>query len=102
MAKIKNYAMLIDGVWVQASNGKSFDSTNPTTGKVWARVPEATEDDVDRAVKAAHRALYDGPWGKMTATERGHRLHRLADLLHSESEQLGRIESLDTGKMLKI
>ncbi len=101
MAKIKNYAMLIDGVWVQASNGKSFDSINPTTGKVWARVPEATEDDVDRAVKAAHRALYDGPWGKMTATERGHCLHRLAELLHSESEQLGRIESLDTGKMLK-
>lgn len=101
MAKIKNYAMLIDGAWVQASNGASFDSINPTTGRVWARIPEATEDDVDRAVRAAHQALNNGLWGKMTATERGQCLHRLANLLQSDSERLGQVETVDTGKMLK-
>ena len=50
MAAIKTYQMLIDGAWVDASDGGLFDSSNPTTGEVWARVPEATEADVDRAI----------------------------------------------------
>jgi len=101
MTKLKQYKMLIDGQWVGASDGKMFDSLNPTTGQVWARVPEATAEDVDRAVRAADRAFNEGPWSRMSATERGHCLRRLADLLADRSEDLGATETTDTGKMLK-
>ena len=93
--------MLIGGEWADASDGGTFDSVNPATGQVWSRVPEATEADVDRAVRAAHGAFLTGPWAKMTPTERGRHLRRLADLLADKSEELGRTETIDTGKMLK-
>jgi len=101
MTDLQTYRMLIDGAWVEASDGGSFESMNPTTGAVWARVPEATAKDVDRAVRAADRAFTEGPWARMTATERGHCLRRLGDLLAETSEELGRTEAIDTGKMLK-
>lgn len=101
MADIQEYQMLIDGAWVSSSDGNTFESVNPATGQVWSRIPEATEYDVDMAVRAADRAFNEGPWPKMTPTERGHCLRRLADILVEESEYLGRIESIDTGKMLK-
>ncbi|MEO0922847.1 MAG: aldehyde dehydrogenase, partial [Pseudomonadota bacterium] len=100
-AEITTYKMLIGGEWVDASDGSTFESTNPATGAVWSRVPEATEADVDRAVRAAHEAFSTGPWSKMTPTERGKYLRRLGDLLAEKSEELGRIETIDTGKMLK-
>ncbi|MBT6121935.1 MAG: aldehyde dehydrogenase [Candidatus Puniceispirillum sp.] len=101
MADIVDYKMLVDGDWIGASDGKTFDSINPSTGQVWARAPEATVADVDMAVRAADRAFNDGPWTKMSPTERGHCLRRLAELLVDQSEQLGHTEALDTGKMLK-
>ncbi len=101
MPDVQSYQMLIDGDWVDASDGRTFDSINPATGKIWACVPEATADDVDRAVRAADRAFNDGPWAAMSPTQRGHCLRRLADLLAEKSEDLGRTESIDTGKMLK-
>ncbi|MCB2128741.1 MAG: aldehyde dehydrogenase [Rhodobacteraceae bacterium] len=101
MGDVKSYRMLIDGEWVAASDGKTFDSVNPSTGKVWSRVPEATAEDVDRAVRAAERAFTSGPWAGMAPTERGRCLRKLGDLLAERSEALGRTESIDTGKMLK-
>ena len=101
MADIKTYNMLIDGEWVNASNGQSFACENPSNGEVWCHVPEATEKDVDRAVQAAHRAFKQGPWASMLPTQRGQCLRKLAELLAENSEKLGRIESIDTGKMLK-
>jgi acyl-CoA reductase-like NAD-dependent aldehyde dehydrogenase len=101
MADIKSYKMLIDGEWVKASDGGTFDSVNPATGQVWSNVPEATAEDVDRAVRAADAAFKTGPWSKMTPTQRGKCLRRLAELLADKSESLGRTESIDTGKMLK-
>ena len=101
MANVKSYQMLIDGKWVNASNGAMFESINPTNGQVWSKAPEATETDVDDAVNAAHRAFSTGPWSKMTPTERGKCLRKLGDLLAEKSEPLGRTESVDTGKMLK-
>ena len=100
MTDIQSFDMLIDGEWVQASNGQTFESTNPATNAVWATVPEATEADVNRAVAAAKAAL-EGEWGTMTPTARGKCLHRLGDLLAANSEELGRIETQDTGKMFK-
>ncbi|MEM7562566.1 MAG: aldehyde dehydrogenase family protein, partial [Pseudomonadota bacterium] len=101
MNDIQKFQMLIDGVWVDGSDGGTFDSVNPTTGEVWARVAAATADDVDRAVRAADRALNEGPWSSMMPTERGHCLRRLADLVAEQSEALGEIETIDTGKMFK-
>ncbi len=101
MTDTQDFKMLIDGEWTAASDGAVFESVNPSTCKVWSRVPEATEADVDRAVRAAHDAFLKGPWSKMTATERGKILRKLGDLLAEKSEQLGRTESIDTGKMLK-
>ncbi len=98
---IKDYRMLIDGDWVGASDGGCFDSINPTTGKVWARVPEATAQDVDRAVRAAHRAFSSGPWAAITPSARGKCLRRLGDLLAERSENLGLVETTDTGKLLR-
>ncbi|WP_135506180.1 aldehyde dehydrogenase [Roseovarius aestuariivivens] len=95
------YAMLIDGDWVQASDGVFFGSANPATGEIWAEVPEATAEDVDRAVRAAHRTCYEGPWAAMTPSQRGQCLRRLGDLLSERSEHLGEIETRDSGKMFK-
>lgn len=101
MNKIQSFKMLIDGEWVGASNGKMFESRNPATGTIWSKVPEATYEDVDRAVEAAHVAFASGPWSKMLPSQRGACLRKLAELLVEKSEHLGRIESIDTGKMLK-
>ena len=101
MGDIKNYQMLINGDWVDASDGGVFDSVNPSTDNVWSRVPEATEADVNRAVSSAYNAFSGGPWSKFTPTERGKCLRKLGDLLSDHSENLGRIETIDTGKMLK-
>ena len=97
---LEPYSMLIDGDWVQAADQSTFKSRNPATGEVWATIPEATEADVDRAVRAADAAL-TGEWGGMTPTARGKCLRRLGDLLAAHSEHLGRIETRDTGKMFK-
>jgi (Z)-2-((N-methylformamido)methylene)-5-hydroxybutyrolactone dehydrogenase len=101
MSGLKRYRMLIGGDWVDAEDGRSFSSINPSTGEAWCEVPEATAGDVDRAVRAAHRAFSEGPWARMLPTERGRLLRRLGDLLAAKSEELGRIETIDTGKMLK-
>ncbi len=101
MTDLTRYQMLIDGDWVDAEDGGTFESANPATGEAWAVIPEATANDVDRAVRAAHRAFSEGPWASATPTERGRSLRRLADLLADKSEQLGRTETIDTGKMLK-
>ena len=97
---VETYQMLIDGTWCDAGSGATFGSIDPATGETWASFPEATAEDVDRAVRAADRAL-NGEWGQMTPTARGKALHRLADLLAANSEKIGRIETRDTGKMFK-
>ncbi len=99
MEDLHAYKMLIDGEWQNASDGARFTSINPANGEIWATVPEATADDVDRAVQAANRAMTTGPWASMTPTSRGKCLAKLADLMAQASEDLGRIETRDTGKM---
>jgi len=101
MAELKKYQMYINGEWLAAQSGKTFESINPSDGKPWAVIPEADEADVDVAVKAAHRAFTEGPWSTMTATERGKLIHRLGDVLAEHSESLGHCETVDTGKLFK-
>ena len=95
------YKMFINGIWQDASDGKRFDSINPATEQPWCSIPESTEDDINMAVESAHAAFTSGSWARLTPTERGKYLRRLAELLDEKSEHLGRIETIDTGKMLK-
>ena len=96
---LTTYLMYIDGEFCEASDGGRFESVNPATGLVWASAPAATEADVDRAVRAAHRALNEGDWPAMSATQRGKLLFRLADLLEEHAEMLGSVETSDSGKL---
>ncbi len=93
--------MYIDGQWCNSSDGRRLDSVNPATGAVWATFPAATADDVDRAVRAAHHAMFHGPWSMLTATERGRVLRRLGERLAEEADTIGRVETTDTGKLLR-
>ena len=101
MTDLKKYQMYIDGQWGNSESEKTFESFNPATEEPWAIIPEAGANEVDLAVKAAHRAFTEGPWANMTATERGKLLGRLAEVLAEHSESLGRAETTDTGKLLK-
>ena len=94
--------LLIDNRWVPSESGKTFATINPSTGEEICQVAEADAPDVDKAVQAARRAFDQGPWRKMRASERGRLLHRLADLIEQNAEQLARLETLDNGKPLSI
>jgi acyl-CoA reductase-like NAD-dependent aldehyde dehydrogenase len=101
MSDLVHYQMFINGRWQDASDGKRFNSINPATEQTWCSIPESTENDINMAVETAHTAFSTGPWSRLTPTERGKYLRRLADLLDKKSEHLGQIETIDTGKMLK-
>src|SRR4029453_3753871 len=94
--------MLIDGAWVEAASGKTFPVYDPATEEVVAHVAEGDAPDVERAVLAARRAFDTGPWWKVTPSERGRMLWRLADLLEAHLEEFAQLEALDNGKPLKI
>ncbi len=94
--------MLINGQWVEAASGKTFPSYNPATGEVLARVAEGDREDIDRAVSAARTAFESGPWQKMTASERGRLIWKIADLIDDNREELAELEMLDNGKPFKI
>jgi phenylacetaldehyde dehydrogenase len=94
--------LLIDGRWVAASTGKTFDSIDPATGEVLARVAEGDKTDIDLAVKAARRAFESGPWAKMSASERGRIIWKIADLLEQHTEEFAELETLDNGKPISV
>jgi aldehyde dehydrogenase (NAD+) len=96
--KIRQTKMLIDGRWVNSASGKTFPTMNPATGEVITDVAEGDKTDIDRAVKAARKAFEQGPWRKMSARERGRLLHKLADLIEKNAEELAMLETLDNGK----
>ena len=99
--EVREYKMLIGGEWVDARSGKTFESINPYTGRAWATAPEADEDDVDRAVRAAREAFDEGPWGKMTGTQRARLMRRFADLLAQNADEIAAVESTDNGKLIR-
>ncbi|MDA0996681.1 MAG: aldehyde dehydrogenase [Proteobacteria bacterium] len=97
---MQKYKMLIGGEWVDAASGKHFESMNPYTGKAWALIPEGGAEDIDRAVKAAKAAFESGQWSKMTATQRGHLLRKLGDLIAENADALAATEVRDNGKLI--
>ncbi|WP_159876467.1 aldehyde dehydrogenase [Aquitalea denitrificans] len=96
---LRRFQQYIDGVFEDGDT--RFDSINPANGTAWASMPAASADDVDRAVKAAHRAFLDPAWAGLTASQRGKLLYKLADLVAQHADQLAELETADTGKIIR-
>lgn len=90
--------LFIDGQWIPAINGKTFDVVDPATGIVFDRVAEGEAVDIDRAVAAARKAFDSGPWASMSPAERGRLVWRLGDLLEAHADEFAELEALDNGK----
>lgn len=93
--------MLIGGQWVEAASGKTFETFNPATGRVLAQVAEGDAEDINRAVAAARKAFESGPWPKMTPSQRGRLLWRVAELIEAHADELAMLETLDNGKPIR-
>ena len=100
MSNLKRYKMFIDGDWVESKGKKTFKTLNPENNEPWAEVPEANKNDVDIAVKAAQKAFV-GSWSKLFPRDRAKYLKEIANQLRENSEHLGKIETIDTGKLFK-
>lgn len=101
IAQGEAFMQVVDGQKVDALSGRRIDVVCPSDGQVFASIPAAGEADVDRAVKAAHRAFYEEPWAKMPAVERGRCLTRLFHLVEKHGDELAALESRDTGKPIR-
>ncbi|HKF36640.1 MAG TPA: aldehyde dehydrogenase family protein [Ktedonobacteraceae bacterium] len=93
--------MLVDGQWVESASGKTFDTINPSSCQVLAKVAEGDAEDINRAVAAARKAFESGPWPKLTPSQRGQLLWKVADLIEQHAEELAQLETLDNGKPIK-
>ncbi len=96
---MQSYQHYINGEWVEPASGEWFDTENPYTGEVWARIARGNAEDADRAVKAA-KAAFEGEWSELTATARGKLLVKLADIIEREAARLGELEVRDNGKLI--
>src|SRR6266496_716726 len=94
--------LFINGQWTDAASGRTFETPNPATGETLARVAEGDAEDIDRAVRAARSAFDDGPWSKMTPSERGRLIWRIGDLILEHLDELAQLESLDNGKPFAV
>lgn len=99
--KLKDqYDLFIGGKWVKPTSKKYFDTINPATEEVIAKVADANDKDVDKAVKAARKA-YTEVWSKLSASERGKYIYRIARLIQERSREFSVIESMDGGKVIR-
>ena len=100
MSKIQNFKMYINGEWVESSSGKKIQTLNPENNEVWATVPEANEEDVDKAVQSAQNA-FENSWSILHPRDRAKYLRLIADQLRENAEHLGKVETIDTGKIYR-
>ena len=100
MTKIQDFKMYINGEWVDSSSGKKIETLNPENNEVWATVPEANEKDVNKAVQSAQKA-FENNWSSLHPRERAKYLRLIADQLRANAEHLGKIETIDTGKLYR-
>jgi phenylacetaldehyde dehydrogenase len=97
------HKLLIDGQWVESASGETFETINPATEEVLAEVAHGQAEDIDRAVAAARRAFDDdSPWRRMSPSDRGRVIWRIADLIEANGDELAMLETLDNGKPLAI
>ncbi|KQY47615.1 aldehyde dehydrogenase family protein [Cellulomonas sp. Root137] len=94
--------LLIDGEWVDAKDGKTFATVNPSTEEVLVQVAQASAVDVDRAVAAARNAFEaPSPWSRFTPRDRSHLLWRIGDLIEAHATEFAQLEALDNGKRVE-
>jgi aldehyde dehydrogenase (NAD+) len=93
--------VFIDNAWRPSQSGRTIPMLAPATGQVITSIAAGDAGDIDLAVKAARRALEEGAWGRLTATERGRLLSRLGRLIEDNADELVRLEAMDTGKPMK-
>ena len=96
------HQLFIGGRWVDAASGETFITPNPATGEALASIAAGGPEDIDRAVRAARAAFDEGPWGRMTPSERGRVVWKIGDLILEHLEELAQLESLDNGKPLTV
>eukprot|EP00258_Populus_trichocarpa_P029284 XP_024445303.1 aldehyde dehydrogenase family 2 member C4 [Populus trichocarpa] len=96
---IKFTKLFINGEFVDSVSGKTFETIDPRTGEVIARVAEGDKEDVDLAVKAARQAFDDGPWPRMSGAVRGRIMMKYADLIDEHIEELAALDAIDAGKL---
>ena len=94
--------LLIDGKFVPAASGKTFDVFNPATGTIISHVAEGDAEDINRAVTAARRAFENKDWARMTPSMRGRLLWKLGDLIEKHTEEFAQLESIDNGKPVSV
>jgi phenylacetaldehyde dehydrogenase len=94
--------VLIDGRWVAAKSGETFDVFNPASGQRIAVAAACEKPDVDAAVAAARKAFDTGPWPRMAPSERGKIIWKIGDLIQENLEELAQLESLDNGKPIVV
>jgi aldehyde dehydrogenase (NAD+) len=99
--EMRTYRMLVGGAWREASDGETFESIDPYTRRAWARVPRATEGDVDAAVRAARAAFESGPWPAMLPAQRARLLRNLGGLLEGQVDELTNVQVLENGKLVR-
>ncbi|CAL9186299.1 aldehyde dehydrogenase family 2 member C4-like [Musa acuminata AAA Group] len=98
--EIKFTKLFVNGQFVDSVSGKTFETVNPATGEVIAKVAEGVEADIDLAVKAAREAFDHGRWPRMSGFERGRIMSKFADLIEQNIEELAALDSVDAGKLL--
>jgi len=94
---MKHFNHYINGEFSPGS--EHFESTNPANGEPWATFPAATESESNHAIRSANKALFEGEWASLTATDRGKLLRKLGDLIAQNSAALGELETTDSGKL---
>jgi phenylacetaldehyde dehydrogenase len=95
------HQLLIDGKWVPPAGGQRFPVENPANGDTISQVAKGEAADIDRAVLAARKA-FEGPWSKISASDRGRLLWKIADLIEAHADELAQLESLDNGKPFAV
>ncbi len=93
--------LLIGGNWVDAESGKTFETRNPATDEVLAKIAEGGKADIDKAVQAARKAYEHGPWRTMSTAQRARLIYKLADAIEAHIDEFAQLETLDNGKPIK-
>src|SRR5262249_61954516 len=98
-----SHKLMIDGEWVEAASGQTFETLNPATEEALAEIAHGEAEDIDRAVRAARKAFADdSPWRRMNPSDRGRLIWRVSELIEEHAEELAMLESLDNGKPYRV
>ncbi|KAK4486876.1 hypothetical protein RD792_006184 [Penstemon davidsonii] len=100
--QIKFTKLFINGEFVESLSGKTFETIDPRTGEVIAKISEGDKEDVDLAVKAARQAFDHGPWPRLPGSERRKIMLKFADLIDKNVEEIAALDTIDGGKLYSL